>query len=100
MPFERRKVEAALSAKGFVRTEGDHAFFIYYSETGKKSSVRTKTSHGTGHRDIADVLVAQMAKQCRLTNALFRDLINRPLDRAAYEAKLVEQGLVDPPSRG
>ena len=96
MPLDRRAVETALLAKGFKRLEGDHAFFIYYAVAGKKSPVRTKTSHGTSYRDIADGLVAQMAKQCRLTSRDFRDLIACPLSRDEYEAKLVAQGLVDP----
>lgn len=98
MPLERRAVEAALEAKGFKRLDGDHAFFIYYAANGKKSPVRTKTSHGTGYRDLSDSLVAQMAKQCRITSRDFRDLVACPLSRGEYEAKLLEQGLVDPPS--
>lgn len=97
MSLERRVVEAALLAKGFRRVEGDHAFFIYYSSTGRKSPVRTKTSHGTGHRDIADVLIAQMAKQCRITNREFRDLVACPLSQQEYEAKLLALGQVEPP---
>ena len=76
---------------------GDHAFFIYYSQTDKKTPVRTKTSHGSGHRDISDALVSQMANQCKLTNTQFRDLIACPLGRAEYESLLVGMGLVDPP---
>jgi hypothetical protein len=97
MPLDRRAVEAALLAKGFRRVDGDHAFFIYHSLTGRKSPVRTKTSHGTGYRDIADGLVSQMAKQCRITTPEFRDLVACPLSRAEYEAKLSAQGLVEPP---
>ena len=46
MPLERSSVEAALTLKGFKKVEGDHTFFIYHSQAGKKSPVRTKTSHG------------------------------------------------------
>lgn len=97
MPLERRAVETALKSKGFEPLEGDHTYFFYYAASGKKSPVRTKTSHGTGHRDISDGLVAQMAKQCRITSRDFRDLIACPLSRGEYEAKLLAQGLVDPP---
>lgn len=89
-----------MTAKGFTRAAGDHAFFIYFSAAGKKSPVRTKTSHGTGHKDISDGLVSQMAKQCRLTTKDFRRLVECPLGRADYEAMLVAQGLVDPPKGG
>ena len=96
MPLERRGVEAALEAKGFVRVEGDHAFFIYYSQTGKKSPVRTKTSHGTGHKTIADAILSQMSRQCKVSAKQFRNLVLCPLSRSDYEAILVESGLVDP----
>ena len=95
MPLDRGSVESALEAKGFKRVEGDHAFFIYYSMAGKKSPVRTKTSHGSSHRDIGDDLVSKMAKQCKLPTREFRELVTCPLTRASYEAKLLEQGLVD-----
>jgi hypothetical protein len=96
MPLERRVVEASLTKKGFTRVEGDHAFFIYYSSSGKKSPVRTKTSHGTGHRDIGDGLIAKMARDCRITTGEFRDLIACPLSREQYETKLLALGLVEP----
>jgi hypothetical protein len=60
MPLDRRVVEGALKAKGFVRHEGDHAFFIYYSLDGKKTPVRTKTSHGSGHKESRILKVADM----------------------------------------
>jgi hypothetical protein len=74
MPLERSAVAAALTFKGFKPIEGDHTFFIYYSESGKKSPVRTRTSHGSGYKDISDGLVSQMAKQCKLTTKEFKDL--------------------------
>lgn len=96
MPLERGAVAAALTLKGFKRAEGDHTFFIYYSHAGKKTPVRTKTSHGSGHKDISDNLVSQMAKQCKLTTKEFRDLVDCPLSRQEYEAKLVARGFMDP----
>ena len=100
MPLDRRLVEKGLTEKGFRRIEGDHAFFVYYSESGKKSPVWTKTSHGSRHKEIADGLVSQMARQCKISVQEFKDLIACPLTRRAYEAKLLEQGLVDPPKCG
>lgn len=97
MPVNRRVIEDALKAKGFVRTQGDHTFFIYYSQDGKKSPVRTKLSYGTSHKDITDNLLSQMAKQCKLTNKDFRNLIDCPLSRSAYEAMLIGLGFVDRP---
>ena len=43
-------------------------------------------------RDIPDNILAQMARQCSLPKARFLDLVDCPLDRAAYEVALREQG--------
>ena len=94
MPLDRRDVEASLLAKGFKKVEGDHSFFIFHDKTGKKSPVRTKTSHGTSSKQLDDSLVSMMAKQCRLTNKDFKDLVNCPLSRQAYEGKLAELGAI------
>ena len=57
-----------------------------------KTKVLTKTSHS--HRQIADGILSQMAKQCGLTNKLFGDLIECPLSRDDYEEMLVQAGVV------
>ena len=88
MSLKRRDIEKALERKGFKRTEGDHSFFIFYTQAGKKTTVRTKTSHGRGSEDIGDTLISRMAKQCELTNGDFRQLVDRRLSRKNYEKKL------------
>ena len=96
MPRKQSDVEKSLEAKGFRRAKGDHNFFHYHSKTGKKSRVFTKTSHGA--REIDDNLLSQMAKQCKLNNKDFGLLIDCPLDRDSYEAKLIAQGTVEGPT--
>ena len=96
MPRSKSDVDAALLQKGFLSGEGDHAFFIYHTVDGKKTRARTKTSHGKGF-DIGDNLISQMAKQCHLTNAQFKDLVDCPMDRPALEIALVARGIIDPP---
>ncbi len=66
MPLERSDVEAALEQKGFLRAKGDHRFFTYYTIAGAKTSVWTKTSHGTKYKTLGDNLVGEMAKQWAL----------------------------------
>ena len=61
------------------------------------TSVRTKTSHGG--KEIDDNLLAQRAKQCKLTNKDFGLLVECPLSRDDYEAKLVIAGVVTPLSQ-
>jgi hypothetical protein len=93
MPRKQGDVEKSLLAKGFCAREGDHSYFNYYSKAGKKTAVFTKTSHGA--REIDDNLLSRMAKQCRLSNKDFGLLVDCPLDRNAYEAKLIAQGVVE-----
>ena len=90
--YKRRKVESALVTKGFRRTNSHHAYFIYYTEDGLKTSVRTRTSHGSGGTDIDDSLIPRMAKQCKLPVGDFRDLIDCPLSRTDYDARLIANG--------
>lgn len=96
MPRRQTDVERALRAKGFVAREGNHSYFFYYSRSGKKTRVFTKTSHGA--REIDDHLLSRMARQCQLSNGDFARLIDCPLDRNTYESMLVEGKWIDPPS--
>jgi predicted RNA binding protein YcfA (HicA-like mRNA interferase family) len=92
MPRKQSEVEKSLTNKGFQAREGDHSYFNYYSKAGKKTAVFTKTSHGA--REIDDHLLGRMSKQCKLSRADFDRLIDCPLDRDSYEAKLIAQGAV------
>lgn len=96
MPRKQNEVEKSLLAKGFRAKEGDHNYFNYYSKAGKKTAVFTKTSHGA--REIDDSLLGRMARQCKLSRGDFDRLIDCPLDRDGYEAKLVAQGAVGSPT--
>jgi hypothetical protein len=91
MPREKREVDAGLLNKGFEQRAGDHNYFVYVSESGKKSTARTKTSHGRGF-DVDDNLLSQMARQCGLTKKLFLDLLDCPLKRPEYEKLLKSAG--------
>jgi hypothetical protein len=96
MPRDRRVVEAGLLRKGFVKKEGDHHFFIYYTVGGKKTSVYTKTSHG--EREIVDMNLSKMARQVKLTREDFYRLIDCSLSQKEYEAGLVrDEFIVLPP---
>lgn len=90
MPRKQTDVEAALVLKGFRKTESHHHRFIYWTADGRKSPVMTKTSHG--EKEIGDHLLAQMARQCRVSRGDFLSLVDCPLSRDAYEAKLKAGG--------
>lgn len=91
MPRDKRDVEAGLTNKGFRLKGGDHHYYVFWTEGGKKSTAKTKTSHGS-MRDISDDLLAKMAKQCGVTKANFLKLVDCPLTRQEYEALLRQAG--------
>ena len=95
MPRNRKDVEAALEAKGFVRAEGDHHYFVYHTREGLKTRAQTKTSHSPKIHDIADNLLGPMARQCLLTKPEFLRLVDCPMDRDDYERRLRAQGEAD-----
>jgi len=93
LPRSRREVERGLLAKGFEQSERDHHFFVYRTVGGLKTTVRTKTSHSV--KDIPDGLLSAMARQCHCAPRLrFLNLVDCPLDRAAYEGILRGAGVL------
>lgn len=96
MPRKQREVQRSLLDKGFRAKEGDHSFYLYWSTVGKKTAVFTKTSHGA--REIGESLLGRMARQCKLSRADFDRLVDCPLSRDAYEAKLIASGDVESPT--
>ena len=94
MQRKQRDIESALEQKGFTRVEGDHSWFIYYALDGKKTPIKTKTSHGPGGTSIGDPLLSAMAKQCSLTKKRFLELVDCSLDREGFEATVKKQGAI------
>jgi hypothetical protein len=89
MTRDRKEIEASLQKKGFKNREGDHHYYIYYTLTGLKTRIFTKTSHS--HKSISDDILSMMARQCRLPRQRFFDLLDCPLTRKEYEQFLIEQ---------
>lgn len=85
---ERKDIEAALERKGFVADDTHHTIFVYWSVDGKKTPIRTRTSHGSSHKTIGDSLLSQMAKQVKLTNKKFLELVDCTLDQVGYEKEI------------
>ncbi len=88
MQRSKRDVEAGLQTKGFVRDERHHHFFIYHTADGKRTLVKTRTSHSG--RDIGVALLKQMAKQCSLSKEQFLALVDCPLSRDEFERILAD----------
>lgn len=93
-PRRRDDVQAGLLRKGFRLSTKDHWKLIYYDMSGRKTSVWTKVSYGSSHRDISDQNLGNMARQCHLSRLDFDDLIDCPLSREQYERKLVAGGYI------
>jgi predicted RNA binding protein YcfA (HicA-like mRNA interferase family) len=85
MPRKKSNVESSLKSKGFAQIEGDHHYFVYVTMGGKRTTIRTKTSHTPKMKEIPDNLLSQMAKQCQLSRPEFLRLIDCPLDQEGYE---------------
>ena len=88
MPKPARNIAAALTRKGFRSHHGDHVYYYLYVGD-KKTSIRTKISHG--ENEIGENLLAVMARQVKLTKKLFGDLVDCPLTHDQY-VKILQHG--------
>ena len=91
MQCKQKAVERALESKGFVEEKTHHRYYVYWTVAGRKTTVRTYTSHG--NPDLNDYLLGKMAEQCRLTKAQFVGLVDCPFTRDDFEGSLSDQGL-------
>ena len=83
---DRKDVEKSLERKGFKRVESRHRHFVYWALSGKKTAVRTHTSHGSKYKILNDSLLSLMAKQCGgLSKGDFLKLVDCPLTREQFE---------------
>lgn len=94
MPTQKRKdVEAALKQKGFVlKEQRDHRYYFFFLDG--RQVARTKVSHGTKYKDLADDLIGGMARQCNLSKEQFLDQVKCPMSREEYEELLRGQNLL------
>jgi hypothetical protein len=90
---KRNDVKSALTRKGFTLEDGDHHYY-FFTFNGQQI-VRTKVSHGSKYKDLADPLLGQMARQCHLSKNRFLELIDCPLSQQDYERILQEQGHIE-----
>ncbi len=93
-PKNRTDVENALEKKGFKKSQNDHRKFIYHTLNGQKTAVWTKTSHGSGHREISPSNLSRMARQCQLSGKDFELLIDCPMSQCMYEKRLFNKDVV------
>jgi len=96
MPRKHRVIRSGLSAKGFeIEENRKHIHFVYVNLQGQTTTARSMLSHSSSGDDISDNLLGQMAKQVGLKRSEFLDLVDCPMSREAFEARI--QGEEDNP---
>jgi predicted RNA binding protein YcfA (HicA-like mRNA interferase family) len=88
MQRDKRKVESALETKGFQRDERHHHYFLYRTQAGKLTEIRTRTSHSG--KEIDTRLLSQMARQCQLNRGDFLALVDCAMSQADYEISIAD----------
>jgi len=83
---------SALLRKGFRQHSSHHTFYWLY-DGEKKTSVKTRVSHGLS--EYGDSLLAQVRKQlCLDTKMQLLDLVECPISQQDYLRILVQKGVV------
>jgi hypothetical protein len=90
-PRKTKTIRAALLKKGFVAENTHHEMFWLVVD-GKKTSVRTRISHGA--KEYGDELLALVARQVGLGKQEMYRLIDCPMDGEKLRALLVERGRI------
>jgi len=87
-PHKKKKVASSLTSKGFrEQPKKDHHYYQFYYK-GQKCPIWTKISHGGGTSIDVGILI-QMARQVKLENRDFENLILCPFKEADYIALLL-----------
>jgi hypothetical protein len=89
--IKTKDIHKALTGKGFRVVESHHEMLWFFVQ-GKKTSIRTRLSHGSEEYD--DSLLGLMAKQLKLRRADLDRLIECPLTENEYVNKLIHDGHV------
>ena len=90
-PRKTRTIRAAFLSKGFISDETHHEMF-WLVVGGKKTSIRTRISHGAKKYD--DQLLTLMSRQIGLSKTELYRLVDCPMDGEKLKSLLVERGKV------
>ena len=90
-PYRTPDIRKALGQKGFRETQSRHTI-MHFLVGRKKTGVRTILSHG--RKEYGDSLLAQMAKQLRISRSELNNLLDCPLTEDAYRQLLIERGAI------
>jgi len=87
-----RSIHAALLKKGF-RQDSTHHLMYWFFAGDRKTSVRTKISHGAA--EYGDELLSRMAKEMRLRRRELDDFVRCPMGKEDYLAILAERAAIN-----
>ncbi len=90
MPLKTKEIESGLLRKGFEKKNKDHKTLRYVTIDGVRTSVITHYSHGSSGKEVYDGEISAMARQCKISNRKFKQLVDCKLTREAYEELLHE----------
>ena len=65
MQVPRKKIEANLATKGFIKEKTHHTYF-YHEYKGKRTGAYTYTSHGSNYKNYGISLLKRMKTELRL----------------------------------
>ena len=92
MPREKTKVSSVLVKKGFsLDDKRDHRYFYLYDSDGKRTTVYTKISRGSG-KEISDGLLGEMMRQIHLGKKEFNKYMDCTLSKEMYLDHLKQIG--------
>ena len=90
-----RDIRQALLSKGFsLREGGSHEKYFLQDHNGKVTAIFTLLSRGSKPREYDDRLLGRMARQLKLSKDQLLDLIDCPLQHAAYLDLLQQRDLL------
>ena len=100
MQIDRREIQSALKRKGFIQEDAGHHYF-YHEHQGKRTGIKTFTSHGSSYKTYGNALLKSMARELKLDGVpQLASLLNCPMDAKQYTAILKAKGFLteSPPS--
>ena len=90
-PKKTVQIASALQSKGFRPSNRHHTYYILYVN-GRKTSVRTKVSHGI--REYGKSLLGQMSKQLGVSRRQLDRLIECPMSEEEYVSLLIRNNRI------
>jgi hypothetical protein len=101
VPWERSRIVASLTGKGFSLEAGerDHDFLLF-KHRGQTRGIFTKVSRGTGYKEYGDELLGRMCRQLQLTRKQLDQLIECTMNEPDYVQALRSRGVIREESRG